>query len=176
MPRADWELDAGDIDDWDRSNQRTPYTGKVPPNAVYLWEIFHMSQKPATKGTKPRINVGLRLVPRDDDEQRYAGYVAWKNTAVTGKSQPFYVPLLDALGVSEDDFRRKTILDSEGNIKRIGPWINDGKTEVLGQLEDNNWVDQKTGQERTGKAVGWCGAPEDSDYDSDDPDDDDEDF
>jgi hypothetical protein len=175
MPRANWEIDASDIDDWDRESQYTPYTGTVPPNGVYRWRIKVAKYQAGDRSRKPQLSLGLELVPRSRDEKVYEGYFAWKNAFPSKKNQFTYAPFCDAIGITGSEFTNKTIVNEDGEISRIGKWRNDGTTTILGLLEDNTWTDSNNNT-RTGKAVGWVGVDEGDDLEESDAEDDAEDF
>lgn len=138
MPRANWGVDASDVDDFDRSSQFTPYAGPpVPTGVVYLWRIKQLKYVAATKDKLPQLRVGLELVPRDSrpGEAKYKDYFNMAFLPVSDKTRFRYVPLLDALGVSGKEFAQGTVTDAEGNITKIGRWKNSGEELVCGLLK-----------------------------------------
>lgn len=152
MPKADWGLSAGTISDFDREKQFKPYQGPLPPNGVYKWKVVNAWYAAATGEKLPQLRILLGLEPRDRSEKRYAGFTCMK-LAVVGDTTNFqYVPFLDAIGVSEPDFNRRTDLDNEGRVRKIGKWLNNGKTFVAGQLEDNDYEGSKYP-----KKIDWVG-------------------
>lgn len=170
MPRAPWGIDAEVIDDWDRSEGYTPYAGPTPPNAVYQFQIKVCKYVAATKAKKPQLRVGLELVPRSGrDEKPYKGYFIMMFLTISPRNPFTYAPFCDAIGVSGKEFTKKTIIDEDGNVKKIGAWRNDGTTTILGQLKDGT---DQNGNSR--KEIGWVGAI-DEDAELDDDEDDDED-
>ena len=174
MPRANWNISADVIDDWDRDSQFVPYSGPVPPNRVYKWQITALTYAPGEGKKRAQLSIGLTLVARTKEEKEYEGYRCWKNAWPSPKNQFTYVPFLDALGVSGADFERRCNIDEEGNILGIGRWHNNGRTLILGQREDNVWVDNQ-GATHNDKSVGWVGAV-DSDAASPADDEDEEDW
>jgi len=163
MPRANWGVNASDVDDFDRDSQYKPYDGPVPPNAVYLWRIKVLKYVAGARDKFPQLRIGIELVPRGEyDERRYKGYFTMMFAPISDRTQFRYVPFLDAIGVTATDFTRKTITDEEGNIKRIGPWRNDGQTLIKAELKDE--ADQN-GNPR--KGIGWVGPNDDSSVDDD---------
>lgn len=182
MPRANWGINSRTVRDFDRDAQYKPYSGPQPPNGVYQFRVKKAQSIRATKGKLPQLRVGLELVPRNGrkDDRRYKGYWIMMFAPVADNTAFRYVPFLDAIGVSETDFTRRTMTDEEGNIKRIGQWKNDGETLVLAQIADDE--DQNG---KPTKKISWIGEvtdedeydddDEESDEDGDDDDDDDED-
>ena len=165
MPKVNWGVDSETVDDWDRESQYKPYTGPVPPNAVYQWRVKLAQYVAATRGKKPQLRIGLELVPRKGyDEKGYSDFFVMLFLPIAPKTEFRYVPLLDALGVTGREFVNRTVTDEEGNIRKIGKWKNDGNTLILGQLADE--ADQN-GDPR--KTVKWMGAL-DSEPESDDED------
>ena len=153
MPKVNWGVGKDTIDDYDRDSGYKPYTGKMPQNAVYKFRLKTLKYAAGTKTKNPRLTAGLELVPRDADEKQYAGYFILKFMAIAETNSFQWVPFLDALGVTSAEFTRGTITDDEGNIRKIGNWRMDGKTEVLGQLKDGS---DQNGDSR--KVIGWVGA------------------
>lgn len=169
MPKVRWDIDASDIDDFDRESSFKPYQGPVPPNAVYQWRIKHAKYVAGDRRKVSQLRVGLELVPRDDrkDEKRFKGYFIMVFLPVTSKTAFRYVPFLDAIGVSGADFKERTITDAEGNITKIGRWRNTGDTVILGNL-----VERPDQNDVLKKEVAWMGPLEDEDEDPLDDDDD----
>lgn len=172
MPTVDWGLSKGVIDNYDRDSGYKPYTGKLPDNAVYQWQINKVVYVAGTKKKNPQLRLSLTLVPRDKAEKKFKGYHQTKFMIVADTTPFQYVPFLDAVGVSEADFKRRTKTDEEGNVKSIGPWRNDGKTLILGQLQDNRGENAA----KYPKEIGWVGAldeePEDEEDDEEEYEDD----
>lgn len=169
MPKARWDIEAGDIDGFDRSSQYTPYRGPQPPRGVYSFLIKKAVFIAATRDKLPSLRLGLELLPRDgSDDRTYSGFYFTAFLPISNKTAFRYVPLLDAIGVSSNDFINKTITDAEGNISRIGRWRNDGETivDVQIQLEEDN----KGNPQMQAKGF-WAPAP-DATYDDADADDD----
>jgi len=170
MPKANWGVSSSDINNFDREKQYKPYTGPIPPSgAVFQWKVKVLKYFPATQQRNPQLRIGLELVPQRKDEKKYAGFFVMTFRAVTPKTQFNYVPFLDAIGVSANDFINRTNVDQEGNVIRIGGWRNSGDEMVLAQLKDS---DDEKGNPR--KDIGWIGALEDTNSDDDDDYDDDE--
>lgn len=139
MPKANWGIDAEDVDDFDRSTLYKPYTGPIPINGVYLWEIKNLKQVAAPeKGKLPQLRVGLELVPRDDreGEEVYAGYFLMAFLYIGEKTKWKYIPFLDAIGVSGREFTRGTLVAEDGSVRKIGKWVNDGKQLILAEQKD----------------------------------------
>lgn len=141
MPIADWNLSQGVIRDFDRekANEYAPYTGPKPSNGVYKFRIVkhQMKQFAGDEESHPRLWALLTLIPRTKEEKRYAGYKVNFSAQVSDDNPQWYVPLLDVLGVSDQEFRRKTRITEEGNIKSIGNWRNDGSQELLAEIRHN---------------------------------------
>lgn len=138
MPRANWGISAQDVDDFDRSSQFVPYDGPVPQNGMHHWVIKQLKYAARTKEKNAQLRAGLELVPRAarEDEHECAGFFIMAFLPITSKTQFRYVPLLDALGVTGAEFERRTQVDTDGNIQRIGSWRNMGDTMVAAQLRD----------------------------------------
>jgi hypothetical protein len=154
MPRVRWGIKASDVDEFDRDSQYKPYDGPIPSNGVYQFQVKVLKYAAATSDKLPQLRIGLELVPRAGrkDERKYGGYFIMMFAPVSTRTAFRYVPFLDAIGVSGDDFERSTVTDNEGNITKIGKWRNDGQEIILAELKDS--ADQN-GNAR--KDVGWMG-------------------
>ena len=155
MPRANWGIGASDVDNFDRESQFTPYTGPEPRLGVYQFQVKVLKYAPTDGEKWPQLRIGLELVPRNKEEAKFKGYFVMLFRAITPKTGGFYVPFLDALGVSGAEFEQRTIVDEEGNIKKIGAWCNDGKQLVMAQLKDST---DNEGNKR--RDISWFGAVE----------------
>lgn len=183
MPKAQWGVSASQMREFDREKQFKPYTGPVPPNSVYQFKVAVLKHAPETNDKNPQLRIGLKLVPRNKDEKRFKDYWIMDFAPVTPNTQFRYIPFLDAIGVSEADFERRTIMDNEGNITKIGSWRMDGEQLILAQIRDGE--DEK---KRPRKEIAWYGALEeaeeyedeeeegDEEFDDDDEYDDDDDY
>lgn len=169
MPKARWGIESSDVDDYDRSNQYMPYDGPIPPDAVYEWQIKVLKRVAGTATKNPQLRVGLELAPREDrDEEQYNGYFRMDFIPINDKTTFRYVPFLDAIGVTGREFTNGTVMDEEGNIKKIGKWRNTGEEYIRAQL--------KTGEDQNGAPTKQIGVymplpdedEEDADYDDDD--------
>jgi len=161
MPRVRWGISASDVNDWDRDSQYKPYDGPQPPNGVYQFQLKVLKYAAATGDKLPQLRIGLALVPRSGrkEERKYDGYFIMGFPPVSKRTQFRYVPFLDALGVSGEDFENRTITDHEGNITKIGKWRNDGQEIILAEIKDG--VDQNNNAR---KEIGWMGyVPEEDD-------------
>lgn len=170
MPKVNWGVSSADVDNFDREKQFKPYDGPIPSNGVYRWTIKVLKHVAGTREKNPQLRIGLELVPRTKAEKRMAGYFVMIFPPITERTQFRYVPFLDAIGVSANEFTRGTITDEEGNIKKIGRWRNTGDVTILAELKDD--VDQH-GNPR--KDIGWMGIDEGDDALEDDDEEVDED-
>lgn len=175
MPKVRWGINAREVDSsFDRDSQYKPYDGPVPPNGVYHFQVKVLKCVAGTRQKLPQLRIGLELVPREGrkDERRYKGYFIMAFLPISDKTAFRYVPFLDAIGVSVGDFADRTNPDSDGNVKSIGKWRNDGKELIAVELKD--------GQDQNGnsrKETGWMGAIDDEgDDEEEDYDDDEEEY
>lgn len=156
MPRVNWGVGKETVDDYDRESGFKPYTGKLPPNAVYKFKIKTLKSVAGTKTKNPSLRAGLELVPRNAEEKEFAGYFIMKFMAIAETNSFQWVPFLDAIGVTGREFTAGTVVDDDQNVRKIGNWRMDGTTEILAQLKDG--TDEK-GNSR--KEVGWVGTVDD---------------
>lgn len=162
MPKVRWGIKASDVDDFDRDSQYKPYDGPQPPNGVYQFQVKVLKYAAGTGAKLPQLRIGLELVPRSGrkDERRYAGYFIMCFIPVSPRTQFRYVPFLDALDVTGEEFENRTNTDNDGNITKIGKWRNTGDEIILAEIKDG--ADQD-GNSR--KEVGWMGYLTDEDDD-----------
>lgn len=153
MPKVNWGIGKGVIDDFDRSKQFAPYTGPIPPNGVYRWQIKNLKFVAGAGGKHPQLRIGLEVQPRNKDEKPFKGYFVMAFRSITENNRGFWVPFLDAIGVTAREFTERTIADADGNVTKIGRWNNDGKQSILGQL--GNGDDDREGNPR--KDIKWFG-------------------
>lgn len=135
MPKVNWGVSAGDVDAFDRDSQYKPYAGPAVPNGVYRMRVKSAKRIAAAQGKYPQLRLGLELVPRNAAERKFKGFFITAYLPVMNKTQFRYVPFLDAIGVSANDFTQRTVADEEGDIKRIGQWKNDGATLLMVQIK-----------------------------------------
>lgn len=170
MPRADWGISTADARNFDREKQYKPYTGPKPsPRTVFQWQITVCKFFPKTRSKNAQLRLGLKVVPRNSDEKRFKDFFVMTFRSVTPKTQFTYIPFLDAIGASESDFVNKTLVDEEGNIKRIGAWRNDGKQLVMAEYVLS---EDQSGNPRDD--VGWIGELEEASEDDEEDYEDDE--
>lgn len=153
MPKANWGIKASVVENFDRDAQYKPYDGPIPVNGVYRWRVTALKYVASTGEKLPQLRIGLQLVPRNKDEKKYDGYRLMLFPPVSERTQFRYVPFLDALGVSGREFESGTIIDEEGNIKKIGRWRFSNEVFIKGEIKDD--ADQQ-GNPR--KDIGWMGA------------------
>lgn len=166
MPRANWGIDASDVDDFDRDSVYKPYTGPVPPDAVYLFLIKKLQFVAADRKKLPQLRVGLELVPREDaDEERYDGYFIMDFLHISDKTKFRYVPFLDAIGVSGKEFTTRTVTKEGGEIVKIGAWRNTGEEYIYAQLTTGTDQDGNSKKEIRTYVAYEEEAEDDEDYD-----------
>lgn len=173
MPRVNWGLSSGAVKNFDRSKQYKPYAGPIPPNGIYAWRVKVVEYQAATKDKLPSLVTGLELVPRFKSEEKYAGYWIRNFMPVADHTTFRWVPFLDAIGVSEQDFYQRTVTGQNGRVQRIGQWRNDGETLILAQLKDGQAKDGSAKKEIGGQ---WEYEEAESEEDEDDFDTDDDDY
>lgn len=171
MPKVRWGVGRAAIDDFDRDTQFKPYTGPIPPNGVYEWNVKKLQYVAGDKEKNTQLRIGLELAPREGrkEERRYKGFWIMAFRPITEASNMFWVPFLDAIGVSSAEFLERTITDENGNIKKIGSWRNTGDEYILASLKD--------GQDDKGNArkeIGSFWAIEEEELDEDELDEEDE--
>lgn len=169
MPNVNWGISANAVDKFDREAQFKPYLGKVPVNGAYVWRLYRLQFAAGTADKYPQLRIGLELQPQSKAEDKYKGYRLMTFRSVADHTPFAYVPFLDAIGVSANDFTSRTKADSEGNIQRIGNWRNDDKQLLVAVLKDDKDQDGKPR-----KDIGYIGSADElADEGDDEPDDDD---
>lgn len=176
MGKVTWggDLSGSDLDNADRS-QFKPYDGPTPMNGVYAFRV-KLLKRGKSKANNPQLIVGLELVPRQSrpEDGKFKGYFIMDYIPVMESTAFRVAPFLDAIGVSGDDFIKRTTAgeaDERGSlpIVQIGKWKNDGKKIILATLADDQ--DQQ-GNPRKRISSYW--APEDLST-ADEPEDDEDD-
>lgn|ERR1700754_784629 len=174
MPTVNWGLNPGTVEDFDRSKVFAPYAGKVPPTGVvYAWELKKLAfVAPDREGKYPQLRAALELYARDDEEEAYAGFFKQTYSPVSPQTAFRYVPLLDALGISEREFLKGTKTKEDGTIISIGRWKMAKGIYLLAQLQSEIDGD---GNVRININDGWFGTYEPEDDSSYEDGEDDED-
>lgn len=162
MPKANWGISASDVESFDRERQYKPYDGPMPVNGVYRWRVTQLKFVAATSGKFPQMRIGLELQPRNKEEGKYKGYRLMLFPPISDRTAFRYVPFLDAIGVSGKEFETGTIVDEEGNIKKIGRWRFTDSIFIKGEVKDDT---DQNGNPR--KDIGWMGADEPYEEDED---------
>jgi hypothetical protein len=166
MPIADWGISKGVVDEFDREkqNQYRPYTGPKPPAGVYRFTVVkdQMRFQAGDDEKFPRWSALLTLKPRTTAEKSFDGFRCFFSANVSDDNPQWYVPMLDVLGVTDVEFRRKTRLTEEGIIKSIGAWRNDGTQQLLAEIVHNGDYTN----------VRWVGKLDESELDDSDEDED----
>lgn len=169
MPIADWGISKGTVDEFDRekANRYKPYTGPKPPAGVYRFVVVKdmMKFQAGDAESYPRWSALLSLKARTRAEKQFDGFRCFFSANVSDENPQWYVPMLDVLGVTDIEFRRKTRLTEEGVIKSIGSWRNDGTQELLAEIVHNGDYTN----------VRWVGKLDESSTVDDDADEEDED-
>jgi hypothetical protein len=184
MPVMNWGIDAGTVENFDRSTVFVPYAGVTPPTGVvYVWKLKSLKLVHAANGGYPQLRAGLELIPRTAEEKRYAGFYRATYSPVSAKTAFRFVPLLDALGVTEREFLKGVKYKEDGSITSMGRWK--WSTDIVLQAQLKADEDQK-GNPRVVINDGWFGIPdeeeeydtdeEDDEYEGDEEEDDEEDF
>lgn len=175
MPRVRWGIKATTVDNFDRDSQYKPYDGPIPMNGVYQFRVKLLRYVPKTADKLPQLRVGLELVPREGrrEERRISGFWIMAFLPVSDKTAFRYVPFLDAIDVTGEDFELRTSTDTDGNITRIGQWRNDGKQLILAELKDGQ--DEKGNPRKEIGYMTYVPDDEEEDEEEDDEDYDDED-
>lgn len=177
MGRVTWGggVTGADLDNAER-NQFKPYDGPIPTNGVYTFKIKWLRSQTSQAGN-PKLTAGLELVPRQSrpDEKPYKGFFLVDGIPVMNEdwSHKRVAAFLDAIGVSGDDFAKRTVDDGseQGNIVKIGKVVPVGRYVLV------NLVDGKDQNGNARKEVSFGGyyappqGPAASEPDGDDTDD-----
>lgn len=105
MPvKVKWGLD--DTSEPDPSAAGFIYDGETPPRGVYRAKLKKMYLK-LNKNDEQMLS-GVFEINESGDKAEYNGYGIWGNQNVTDQGRPFLMQMLQALGVSWNDFLNKT--------------------------------------------------------------------
>jgi hypothetical protein len=125
MPRMKWGIDDDLPEDWEESDFE-PYDGPEPPaNKLLNGEVKKMWAATFSSG-----NEGLVVLFQADgnrgDRAKYDGWSTWERIPLIASMNWKYGPLLEALGITLDDVKRRTVVAEEDD--NVGtPIIKIGK-------------------------------------------------
>jgi hypothetical protein len=125
MPRMKWGADFDELpEDWDESDF-TEYDGPVPPSKKLLkGEAKKMWAATSSSGNEMLV-VLFEASGNKGENEKYNGWSTFERIPLIPKMNWKYGPLLEALGVTLDDVKRKTLVAEEDDnvgtpIKKIG--------------------------------------------------------
>jgi hypothetical protein len=125
MPKATWgsgdkALSAADIDGAEREAPRTRYSGPQPRSGTYRFVIKSMKQG-VSSNNNPMITITSILdgswMP---NHKEYDGFPLWDRLPVMDSTKGRVANFLDAIGATGEDLMRKTIVDENGYITKLG--------------------------------------------------------
>jgi len=174
MPKMDWGIGTGTVENFDRDSVYKPYAGPTPPSGVvYIWKLKTLKLVHASTGGFPQLRAGLELIPRTAEEKRYAGFYRSTYSPVSNNTAFRFVPLLDALGVTEREFIKGVSYEKDGSITAMGRWKWSKDIVLQAQLKAD---EDQHGNPRVVINDGWFGvpSPDDEYWDGEEEEDDEE--
>lgn len=107
MGRVKWSIDSDEPDDLPVFDT---YDGEDPPKGVYRFRLRRLTLK--TNSSDDDMFSGL-LVLSDTrpGKKQYQGFTVWFNQNITEQGKPYLKQFLVSLGISWQDFMKKTIHD-----------------------------------------------------------------
>lgn len=163
MPKAKWGIDA---DEPEELQTFDAYDGPTPPAGVYHFVLKRLSVR-ENRNKDDMLNglVEIRM-PKGDERAKYNGWSVWFNQNVTDQGKPYVLQFLKALGLTWNDFMRKTVFESDerptkivkignmkfndGNEPAVRATIKMGKASADGQypasLGIGTWLPPKDGE------------------------------
>jgi hypothetical protein len=119
MPKAKWgAITATDIES--AESNYTTYEGEIPPRGVYR---FKLKQVKATESSNnnPMLKVLLILDGSwKPAHKEFDGCPSWLNVVVMDSTAFQVRAFCDAIGVSAADFLKRTVLDDDDKVIKIG--------------------------------------------------------
>jgi len=125
MPKAKWgagedPLTAADIDGAEVPEQRTRYSGPLPPAGTYRWTVQSLKQGESEAGNS-KVVVFITLDGEwKDNHKKYDGAPVWHHLALTKPNAPNVKSFLDAIGATSKDLMNGSLVDENGYITKLG--------------------------------------------------------
>ena len=125
MPKAKWgagddPLTAADIDGAEVPEQRTRYSGDLPPAGTYRWTIQSLKQGTSDAGND-KVTVFLTLDGTwKSNHKRYDGAPVWHHLALTKPNAPNVKSFLESIGATSKDLLNNSIVDENDYITKLG--------------------------------------------------------
>lgn len=125
MPRMKWGADFDELPDEWEDNDFEPYDGPIPPsNKLLNGEVKKMWAATFNSGNEGLV-ILFEASGNTGDNDKYNGFSTFERIALTPNMAWKYGPLLEALGITLDDVKSKTLVaeddDNVGTpIKKIG--------------------------------------------------------
>jgi hypothetical protein len=130
MPKLRWsDVDWDDLpDEWEES-EFEPYDGDQPPSGTLLnGEIDRMWYKTFSSGNVGFV-VSFKAKGNRGDKEEYDGWSCLDNIVLQSNTAFRYGPLLEVLGITLDDVRRRTVTEEDED--QIGlPIVKIGTTKL----------------------------------------------
>jgi hypothetical protein len=125
MPKATWgagdnALTSADVDNAERSEPRTRYSGEMPPGGTYRWTVSSLKKDTSSTGN-PKLVVMLELdgswMP---NHKQYDGAPHWDHLPVLASTKERVANFLDAIGATGADLLEKCVVDENGYVTKLG--------------------------------------------------------
>jgi hypothetical protein len=125
MPKATWgagdnALTAADLDNAERPESTSRYSGELPPAGTYRFTIQSLKKAESAAGN-PKIQ-GVFLLDGSwrRNHKQYDTAPVFNHLALTDKNAPQVAQFLDAIGATGKDLLAGTIVDENGYITKLG--------------------------------------------------------
>ncbi len=125
MPKAKWGagdnmLTAADIDNAEVPEQRTRYSGELPPAGTYRFTIQSLKQGTSEAGNN-KVTVFATLDGTwKPNHKQFDGAPVWQHLALTTANAAQVRNFLDSIGATSADLLNGAIVDENGYITKLG--------------------------------------------------------
>jgi hypothetical protein len=142
VPRMKWGADFDELpDDWEESDFE-PYDGPEPPsNKLLNGEVKKMWAATFSSGNEGIVAL-FEAGGNTGDREKYNGWSTFERIPLIPSMNWKYGPLLEALGITLEDVKRRTVVEDEDDnvgtpIKKIGKLTFPKACAVITKREKN---------------------------------------
>jgi hypothetical protein len=125
MPKAKWGagdnmLTAADIDNAEVPEQRTRYSGELPPAGTYRFTLQSLKKGTSNAGNDKVLVFALLDGAWKPNHKQYNGAPVFHHLALTTANAPQVRNFLDSIGATSADLLNGSIVDENDYITKLG--------------------------------------------------------
>lgn len=125
MPKAKWGagdnmLTAADIDNAEVPEQRTRYSGELPPAGTYRFTLTTLKKGTSDAGNDKVTAFWLLDGDWKPNHKQFNGAPVWHHLALTQANAPQVRNFLDSIGATSADLLTGSIVDENDFITKLG--------------------------------------------------------